>query len=210
MVVRSVSAPLRADGGIVILRGSLAPEGAVVKVAGIGRGVFEGAARVFDGEQPAMHHVQSGALRAGEVLVIRGEGPRGGPGMPEMLAVTAAVRGTGHGGDVALVTDGRFSGATTGICIGHVAPEAADGGPLGLVENGDLIRIDLDGRRLDLLVPDTELDRRRLRWEQPPLPPGNGMLAKYARLVGSAAQGALVGASPADHVVLASPPRAQP
>jgi len=209
-VLRSFTAPLRVEGGIAILRGSLAPEGAVVKVAGLGRGSFEGAARVFDGEQPAMQHVQSGALRAGEVLVIRGEGPRGGPGMPEMLAVTAAVRGSGHGGDVALVTDGRFSGATTGICIGHVAPEAAVGGPLAVVEDGDLIRIDLEGRRLDLLVPDAELERRWLRWEQPPLPPGNGMLAKYARLVGSAAQGALVGASPADHAVPTSPPRVRP
>ncbi len=208
VVVHTGADPIRADGGIAILRGSLAPDGAVVKVAGLGTSRFQGPARVFDSEQPAMRHVQEGGLRPGEILVIRGEGPRGGPGMPEMLAVTAAVRGTGHGGDVALVTDGRFSGATTGICVGHVAPEAAVGGPIALVEDGDQICIDLEARRLDLLVSAPELEQRRARWQAPALPVGNGMLAKYARLVGSAAQGALVGASPDKVSPVGAPPSA--
>ncbi len=132
-------------------------------------------------------------MRPGNVLVIRGEGPRGGPGMPEMLAVTAAVNGSGHGQDVALITDGRFSGATTGISVGHVSPEAAVGGPIGLVVDGDQILVDIEHRRLDLLVDPAELSRRRELWNPPSLPAGNGFLAKYARLVGSAAHGALVG-----------------
>jgi len=195
-VVRTFANPLRSDGGLTILRGSLAPDGAVVKVAGVGTSEFRGTARVFEGEEPAMAYVSAGALQPGEVLVIRNEGPRGGPGMPEMLAVTAAVKGSGHAADVALITDGRFSGATTGLSIGHVAPEAAVGGPLAFVEDGDEIHIDLAARRLDLLVDPTEMERRRSGWQAPPLPPGNGMLAKYARLVGSASTGALVGAVP--------------
>lgn len=194
-VIYPIDAALRSDGGLAILRGSLAPDGAVVKVAGLAVGRFTGSARVFDGELPAMAHVRSGALRPGDVLVIRGEGPRGGPGMPEMLAVTAAVNGSGHGRDVALVTDGRFSGATTGVSVGHVAPEAAAGGPIGLVQDHDQILIDIERRRLDLLVSDAEITRRRSRWNAPPAPTGNGFLAKYARLVGSASYGALVGAS---------------
>jgi len=197
-VVRRLDQPLRVDGGLAILHGSLAPEGAVVKVAGIDASEFRGTARVFDGEEAAMAYVRSDALRPGDVVVIRNEGPRGGPGMPEMLAVTAAVKGSGHGADVALITDGRFSGATTGLSIGHVAPEAAVGGPLAFVEDGDEIHIDLAARRLDLLVDSAEMTRRRAGWQQPPPPPGNGMLAKYARLVGSASTGALVGATPTD------------
>ncbi len=192
-VVHHVDSPLHDEGGLAILRGTLAPDGAVVKVAGLKVGHFAGPARVFDGEQPAMTYVRSGAMRPGDVLVIRGEGPRGGPGMPEMLAVTAAVNGSGHGQDVALITDGRFSGATTGISVGHVSPEAAVGGPIGLVVDGDQILVDIEHRRLDLLVDPAELSRRRELWNPPSLPAGNGFLAKYARLVGSAAHGALVG-----------------
>lgn len=192
-VVRNIDSPLHMEGGLAILRGTLAPDGAVVKVAGLKVGRFSGPARVFNGEEPAMAYVRSGALVPGDVVVIRGEGPRGGPGMPEMLAVTAAVNGSGHGRDVALITDGRFSGATTGISIGHVAPEAAVGGPIGLVVDGDQILVDIEHRRLDLLVDSAELARRREHWSPPPLPEGNGFLAKYARLVDSAARGALVG-----------------
>ncbi len=197
-VVHRVGSPLQREGGLAILRGSLAPEGAVVKVAGLTTDRFKGPARVFDGEEPAMTYVRSGALRPGEVLVIRGEGPRGGPGMPEMLAVTAAVNGSGHGSDVALITDGRFSGATTGFSIGHVAPEAAAGGPIGLVVDGDEVLVDVERRRIDLGVDPAELDRRRQRWRPPAPPAGHGFLAKYARLVGSAAHGALVGTEPLD------------
>jgi len=197
-VVRALANPLGADGGLAILRGSLAPDGAVVKLAGLSTREFTGSARVFDGELPAMSYVQSDELQPGDVVVIRGEGPRGGPGMPEMLAVTAAVRGTGHGSDVALITDGRFSGATTGLSIGHVSPEAAVGGPLALVRDGDTIHIDLVSRRLDLLVDATELAARRMAWTPTPLAAGNGFLAKYARSVGSAAGGALVGTGNSD------------
>ncbi len=197
-VVRALADPLGANGGLAILRGSLAPDGAVVKLAGLSTREFTGSARVFDGELPAMSYVQSDALQPGDVVVIRGEGPRGGPGMPEMLAVTAAVRGTGHGSDVALITDGRFSGATTGLSIGHVSPEAAVGGPLALVRDGDTIHIDLVSRRLDLMVDATELAARRMAWTPTPLEAGNGFLAKYARSVGSAAEGALVGTGNSD------------
>ncbi|MDA8073185.1 MAG: dihydroxy-acid dehydratase [Actinomycetota bacterium] len=192
-VVHPIDVPLHEEGGLAILRGSLAPDGAVVKVAGMKVSRFVGPARVFDGEEPAMAYVRSGALCPGDVLVLRYEGPRGGPGMPEMLAVTAAVNGSGHGRDVALITDGRFSGATTGLSIGHVAPEAAVGGPIGLVADGDQILVDIEQRRLDLQVDSAELARRRKLWSPPALPAGNGFLAKYARLVGSAAYGALVG-----------------
>lgn len=195
-VVRPIDRALHAQGGLAILRGSLAPDGAVVKVAGLEVGRFAGPARVFDGEGPAMAYVRSGALCPGDVLVIRGEGPRGGPGMPEMLAVTAAVNGSGHGRDVALITDGRFSGATTGLSIGHVAPESAVGGPIAHVVDGDRILVDIERRRLDLLVASAELARRRELWSAPPRPAGTGFLAKYARLVGSAAHGALVATPP--------------
>jgi len=195
-VLRPLSDPIRADGGLKILNGSMAPEGAVVKVAGVTAAEFVGEARVFEGEGPAMTYVREGRLLPGDVIVIRGEGPRGGPGMPEMLAVTAAVRGSGMGAEVALLTDGRFSGATTGICVGHIAPEAAIGGPLALVREGDRIRIGLEDRRLDLLVSEDVLVTRREGWAAPAAAIGNGVLAKYARSVGSAARGALVGAEP--------------
>ncbi|MGY1824170.1 dihydroxy-acid dehydratase [Geodermatophilus sp. SYSU D00079] len=192
-IVHAMSDPIHKTGGLTILRGSLSPEGAVVKSAGFDADVFEGTARVFDGEQGAMDAVTDGTLKAGDVVVIRYEGPRGGPGMREMLAVTGAIKGAGLGKDVLLLTDGRFSGGTTGLCVGHVAPEAADGGPIALVQDGDPIRLDLAARTLDLLVDDEELDRRRQTWQ--PLPPRytTGVLGKYAKLVGSAAQGAICG-----------------
>jgi dihydroxy-acid dehydratase len=192
VIVHRVSEPLHVEGGLAILRGSLAPEGAVVKTAGIAddKLVFEGPARVFDGETDAMTAVLTGAIRPGDVLVIRYEGPQGGPGMREMLAVTSAIKGAGLGSDVALLTDGRFSGATHGFSIGHVAPEATSGGPIALVAEGDRIRIDVPARRMDLLVDDAVLAERRARW-QPPAPRyTRGVLAKYARTVGSASTGA--------------------
>jgi dihydroxy-acid dehydratase len=190
-VLRPLDKPIHASGGLTILRGSLAPEGAVVKTAGFDEAIFEGPARVFDGEQGAMDAVTTGTLQHGDVVVIRYEGPRGGPGMREMLAVTAAIKGAGLGKDVLLLTDGRFSGGTTGLCIGHVAPEATVGGPIALIEDGDRIRIDVAARTLDLLVEAVVLESRRANWK--PLPPRyeTGVLAKYARLVGSAAQGAV-------------------
>ncbi|SFO88141.1 dihydroxy-acid dehydratase [Geodermatophilus dictyosporus] len=190
-IIHAMSEPIHRTGGLTILRGSLSPDGAVVKSAGFDRDVFEGTARVFDGEQGAMDAVTDGTLQAGDVVVIRYEGPKGGPGMREMLAVTGAIKGAGLGKDVLLLTDGRFSGGTTGLCIGHVAPEATDGGPIALVRDGDPIRLDLRARTLDLLVDDDELARRRQEWQ--PLPPRytTGVLGKYAKLVGSAAQGAI-------------------
>ncbi|MDQ1631790.1 MAG: dihydroxy-acid dehydratase, partial [Frankiaceae bacterium] len=193
-VLRPLDTPLHATGGIAVLHGSLAPDGAVVKSAGMDSLVFEGTARVFDGEAAAMAAVTSGTIAAGDIVVIRWEGPRGGPGMREMLAVTAAIKGAGLGKDVALLTDGRFSGATSGLCVGHIAPEAADGGPIGLVADGDRVLLDVPSRRLDLLGVDAaELERRRAAWK--PLEPRytSGVLAKYARLVGSAAEGAVCG-----------------
>jgi dihydroxy-acid dehydratase len=192
-VIRALSDPIHRTGGITVLRGSLAPEGAVVKTAGFDESVFEGTARVFDTEEPAMRAVTEGTLRAGDVVVIRYEGPRGGPGMREMLAVTGAIKGAGLGKDVLLLTDGRFSGGTTGLCVGHVAPEAADGGPIALVHDGDRIRLDVANRTLDLLVDEAELDRRRAVWTPPPPRYTTGVLAKYARLVRSAAVGAVTG-----------------
>ncbi|HEU0133156.1 MAG TPA: dihydroxy-acid dehydratase [Mycobacteriales bacterium] len=190
-VVRPLDRPIHASGGLAILRGTLAPDGAVVKTAGMDALVFEGTARVFDGEAAAMAAVTEGRISPRDVIVIRWEGPKGGPGMREMLAVTAAVKGAGLGSDVALLTDGRFSGATFGLCVGHVAPEAADGGPIALVAEGDRVLLDVPNRRLDLLVDPDELDRRRAAWR--PLPPRyeRGALAKYARLVSSAARGAV-------------------
>jgi dihydroxy-acid dehydratase len=165
----------------------------VVKIAGIGLDVFEGPARVFEDEQHALAALWSHGLRPGDVIVIRNEGPRGGPGMREMLAITAAIKGAGLGKDVLLVTDGRFSGGTTGPCIGHVAPESVDGGPIGLVEEGDRVRVDVAARRMDLLVDDATLARRRAGWVRHPERYATGALAKYARLVGSAEHGAVCG-----------------
>lgn len=192
-VIHTFDNPIHATGGLTILHGSLAPEGAVVKTAGFDATVFEGPARVFERERAAMDAVANGEINAGEVIVIRYEGPKGGPGMREMLAITAAIKGAGLGKDVLLLTDGRFSGGTTGLCIGHIAPEAVDAGPIAFVRDGDLIRVDIAARSLDLLVDDAELASRRSGWE--PLPPRytRGVLAKYSRLVRSAAEGATTG-----------------
>ena len=192
-VIRALNDPIHRTGGISILHGSLAPDGAVVKSAGFDDVVFEGSARVFDREQGAMAALEDGTLQAGDVVVIRYEGPRGGPGMREMLAVTGAIKGAGLGKDVLLLTDGRFSGGTTGLCVGHVAPEAVDGGPIALVRDGDRIRLDLASATLDLVVDADELARRRSEWEPPPPRYRSGVLAKYTKLVGSAAQGAVCG-----------------
>jgi len=190
-ILRATRDPLAATGGITILRGSLAPEGAVVKNAGVPVDSFEGTARVFEREQGAMAALEDGTIQAGDVIIIRYEGPKGGPGMREMLMITGAIKGAGLGKDVLLITDGRFSGGTTGLCVGHVAPEAVDGGPIGLVRTGDRIRIDIPSRALDLLVDEDELARRRADFA--PLPPRytRGVLAKYAKLVGSASRGAV-------------------
>ncbi|HSI93354.1 MAG TPA: dihydroxy-acid dehydratase [Jiangellaceae bacterium] len=190
-IIHALSDPIHATGGLLILHGSLAPEGAVVKTAGIESAVFEGSARVFDGEQAAMDAVADGTVAPGDVVIIRYEGPKGGPGMREMLAVTGAIKGAGLGKDVLLVTDGRFSGGTTGFCVGHVAPEAVDGGPIALVRDGDRIRLDVSARALELLVEKDELDQRRQGWAAPPPKHTRGVLAKYAKLVGSAANGAV-------------------
>jgi dihydroxy-acid dehydratase len=190
-ILRATRDPLAPTGGITILRGSLVPEGAVVKNAGVPVDSFEGTARVFEREQAAMAALEDGTIQAGDVIVIRYEGPKGGPGMREMLMITGAIKGAGLGKDVLLITDGRFSGGTTGLCVGHVSPEAVDGGPIGLVQTGDRIRIDIPSRSLDLLVDDAELERRRADFA--PLPPRytRGVLAKYAKLVGSASRGAV-------------------
>ena len=190
-VLRPASNPLAANGGITILSGSLAPEGAVVKNAGVPVEVFEGITRVFEREESAMAALEDNTIQAGDVIVIRYEGPKGGPGMREMLMITGAIKGAGLGKEVMLITDGRFSGGTTGLCIGHVAPEAVDGGPIGLVRDGDRIRIDIPNRTLDLLVDEDEMALRRVAFE--PLPPRytRGVLAKYAKLVGSASRGAV-------------------
>jgi dihydroxy-acid dehydratase len=190
-IIRATSAPIHRTGGLTILRGTLAPDGAVVKTAGFDADVFEGTARVFDREQPAMQAVEDGTLKPGDVVVIRYEGPRGGPGMREMLAITGAIKGAGLGKDVLLLTDGRFSGGTTGLCIGHVAPEAVDGGPIALVRDGDLVRVDIAARTIDLLVDEAELAERAAAFVAPPPRYPRGVLAKYARLVGSAAGGAV-------------------
>ena len=192
-VIRSFDNPIHADGGIAVLRGSMAPTGAIVKVAGLDAERFEGTARVFDGEQAAMEYVLANRLVAGDVIVIRYEGPKGGPGMREMLAVTAAVKGVGHGGDVALVTDGRFSGATHGLCVGHVTPEALDGGPIALVADGDRIVLDVPSRRIDLEVDEAELARRAAGLKHPEPRYTTGVLAKYAKLVSGAETGAVTG-----------------
>jgi dihydroxy-acid dehydratase len=192
-VVYPISQPINAEGGLNVLTGSLAPSGSVVKVAGLteDQRVFEGPARVFDGEDGAMAAVMGGEIEPGTVIVIRYEGPKGGPGMREMLAITGALKGVGRGADCALITDGRFSGGTWGFCIGHVAPEAVDGGPIALVQDGDRIRIDVPTLGLDLLVDDDELARRRQGWS--PIEPRytTGILGKYARLAQGAEKGAI-------------------
>ena len=193
VVVHPLDQPIHSEGGIVVLTGSLAPKGAVVKVAGLtaDQMLFEGTARVFDGEDGAMDAIMTGSIQPGTVLVIRYEGPKGGPGMREMLAITGALKGVGRGADCALITDGRFSGGTWGFCIGHVAPEAVDGGPIAFVHDGDRIRVDVRELTLDLLVDDGELAKRRASWA--PIPPRytSGVLGKYAKLVQGAETGAI-------------------
>jgi len=193
-VVHPFTAPIHAQGGIAVLQGSLAPNGAVVKVAGIDELRFDGRARVFDGEQAAMDEILRGGINPGDVLVIRYEGPKGGPGMREMLAVTGALKGAGRGADTALVTDGRFSGGTHGFCVGHVAPEAVDGGPIAFVRDGDRIVIDAAEHTIDLDVDADELDRRRADWKLPEPRYTKGFLAKYARLAQGAEKGAITSA----------------
>lgn len=190
-VIRPLHEPLAREGGIAVLRGSLAPDGAVVKVAGIDLDTFEGPARVFEGEQFALDALFNHRINKGDIVVIRTEGPKGGPGMREMLQITAAIKGAGLGKDVLLITDGRFSGGTTGLCIGHVAPESEVGGPIGLVEEGDRIRVELSSRRLDVLVSEDVLSERRANWKPQPPRYTSGVLAKYATLVGSAETGAV-------------------
>jgi len=192
-VIRTLDNPLHENGGLTVLKGSLAPEGAVVKTAGFDADKFEGPARVYDRERAAMDALTEGKISAGDVVVIRYEGPKGGPGMREMLAITAAIKGAGLGKDVLLLTDGRFSGGTTGLCIGHIAPEASDGGPIALVRDGDLIRVDIAAQTLELLVDPEELEARQNSWV--PLPPRytKGVLAKYSKLVHSASEGAITG-----------------
>jgi len=190
-IIYAVNNPIHKTGGLVILKGSLAPEGSVIKAASVESPVFEGTAKVFDDEKFAMEALTQGKIVKGDVVVIRYEGPKGGPGMREMLAVTAAIKGAGLGKDVMLVTDGRFSGATAGFCIGHVAPEATDGGPIALVETGDKIKLDLTNRRLDLLVDEETLAKRKTTWKPAPARYTTGVLGKYARLVGTSAKGAV-------------------
>ncbi len=192
-VIRTLDNPIHKTGGLTILKGTLAPEGAVVKTAGFDADLFEGPARVFERERAAMDALTEGTIQKGDIVVIRYEGPKGGPGMREMLAITAAIKGAGLGKDVLLLTDGRFSGGTTGLCIGHIAPEAVDAGPIAFVRDGDLIRVDIAARSLDLLVDESELAARRSGWA--PLPPRytRGVLAKYSKLVHSAAEGAITG-----------------
>jgi dihydroxy-acid dehydratase len=191
VVVRHLRAPIHVRGGTAILRGSLAPLGAVVKIAGSNLDQFEGPARVFDSEEAAMRAILAGEIPSGAVIVVRYEGPKGSPGMPEMLAVTGALSGAGRGENYALVTDGRFSGGTRGFCIGHVAPEAAVGGPIALVRDGDRIAIDVATNRVDLLVDATEIERRRTNWKAPEPRYTSGVLAKFARLTTGAERGAV-------------------
>jgi dihydroxy-acid dehydratase len=192
-VVRPATAPITPTGGVVGLRGNLAPEGAIVKVAGMAadKQVFRGPARCFDGEEACFEAVKNRQYREGEVLVIRYEGPKGGPGMREMLSTTAALYGQGMGDKVALITDGRFSGATRGFCIGHVGPEAAVGGPIGLIRDGDVIVMDAVQGILAVELSDEELERRRAAWTPRPMPAASGYLWKYAQTVGPARDGAV-------------------
>ncbi len=190
-ILKATSSPMATTGGITILGGSLAPDGAVTKVAGVGVEVFEGPARVFDREQGAMKALEDGTIQSGDVVVIRYEGPKGGPGMREMLMITGAIKGAGLGKSVLLLTDGRFSGGTTGLCVGHVAPEAVDGGPIAFVKDGDRIRIDTKNRTLDLLIDENELAKRKANFSPLPNRYKSGVLSKYAKLVGSASKGAV-------------------
>jgi dihydroxy-acid dehydratase len=192
-VLRALDKPIHATGGITILRGSLAPDGAVVKSAGFDSDVFEGTARVFDGERAALDALEDGTITKGDAVVIRYEGPKGGPGMREMLAITGAIKGAGLGKDVLLLTDGRFSGGTTGLCVGHVAPEAVDAGPIAFLRDGDRIRLDVKSATLDVLADEDEFDSRRRGFVPPPPRYKTGVLAKYVKLVSSAAIGAVCG-----------------
>ena len=190
-VLHAINKPLSTDVGITILGGSLATEGAVCKTAGIGIETFEGPARVFEREQAAMDALENGTIQAGDVVVIRYEGPKGGPGMREMLMITGAIKGAGLGKSTLLLTDGRFSGGSTGLCVGHVAPEAVDGGPIAFIKDGDLVRIDIPNRKLDLLVDPAELEKRKVGWKPLPHKYDRGVLHKYSKLVGSASKGAV-------------------
>ncbi len=190
-VLHAINKPLSTDVGITILGGSLATEGAVCKTAGIGIETFEGPARVFEREQAAMEALENGTIQAGDVVVIRYEGPKGGPGMREMLMITGAIKGAGLGKSTLLLTDGRFSGGSTGLCVGHVAPEAVDGGPIAFIKDGDLVRIDIPNRKLDLLVDAAELEKRKVGWKPLPHKYDRGVLHKYSKLVGSASRGAV-------------------
>ena len=192
-ILHAIATPLSTDVGITILGGSLASDGAVCKTAGIGIDSFEGPARVFEREQAAMAALQNGTIQAGDVVVIRYEGPKGGPGMREMLMITGAIKGAGLGKSVLLLTDGRFSGGSTGLCVGHVAPEAVDGGPIAFIKDGDLVRIDIKARTLDLLVDPAELESRKVGWNPLPHKFKRGVLAKYSKTVGSASKGAVCG-----------------
>src|SRR5581483_5238019 len=192
-VIRPLENPIKSSGGLVILKGSLAPLGAVIKVTGLNRKSQTGPARVFDSEEAAMHAVLGGKIKPGDIVVIRYEGPRGGPGMREMLGVTSAIVGEGLSDSVALITDGRFSGATRGFMVGHIAPEASRGGPLAAVRDGDSIVIDVAARRIDVDVPADTLKQRLADWRGPQPRYTTGVLAKYARLVSSAATGAVTG-----------------
>ena len=190
-ILKAVKNPLAVGGGITILKGSLASDGAVCKTAGVGVDIFEGPAKVFEREQAAMDALENGSIVAGDVVVIRYEGPKGGPGMREMLMITGAIKGAGLGKTVLLITDGRFSGGTTGLCVGHVAPEAVDGGAIAFVKNGDRVRIDTQKRTLDLLVDEKEMNERKKNFKPIPHKYRRGVLAKYSKLVGSAAKGAV-------------------
>jgi len=192
-IIRELSKPIHKTGGITILHGSLAPEGAVVKSAGFDESVFEGTARVFDGERAALDALADGAIRPNDVVVIRYEGPKGGPGMREMLAITGAIKGAGLGKEVLLVTDGRFSGGTTGLCVGHIAPEAVDGGPIAFVRDGDAVRLDVANGVLDVDIDPAELAARKDGWAPNEPKYTRGVLGKYAKVVQSAAHGAVCG-----------------
>jgi dihydroxy-acid dehydratase len=192
-VVRHSNNPKSSSGGLVILKGNLAPEGCVLKVSGSELGYFRGPARIYDCEEDAFSAVQNKEIQSGDVVVIRYEGPKGGPGMREMLGVTAAIVGAGLGDSVALLTDGRFSGATRGLMVGHVAPEAANGGPIAILRDGDPVVFDVKERQLAVELSDNEIEARLAEWTAPPPPYTSGVMAKYARLVSSAAQGAVTG-----------------
>ena len=190
-VIYSIPNAKSPTGGLVILKGNLTPEGCVMKVSSTARLKHEGPAKVYDGERAAFNAVTNGEIEAGDVLVLRYEGPVGGPGMQEMLSVTGAMMGTGIGEDILLMTDGRFSGASRGPIIGHVAPEAAVGGPIGLVQDGDIITMDVDARTLEVNISDEEMERRRAAWQPPTPRHTSGVLGKYAKLVSSASKGAV-------------------